>query len=297
MIKSKQNKVPFEMTNQILRIINQLIDKQEDFPSAKFFTVKQYNSPLEEPEISEDHATEKTEKNLKDFWDYLISIKAVKKVASVSNETFLSVSPGICNDVNVTSGTQNFNDILLGKTKMTTLISSKDDSLKAIKLLPKKMRAKFRRADALDFIGMILAYEGEKAVYKPIINKIKALLPKEKISHDSEMQKDNNTLKNKKVSFNEEFPEIKIGKTTIKLPPNKKEYLFCKAIFKHKKKEAIDWSTIWEDMTGEELTMKEPRNERYVLDAVNAINKRIKKELQTEYKVFLWQEKTISRQF
>ena len=102
-----------------------------------------------------------------------------------------------------------------------------------------------------------------------------------------------------KIEFLDEEPALKLGDKKCALPPYKNEHFFCRATFEHQINEPIDWSIIYEKMTGyyEDHFGKSKdtrQNQRLVYDAIEAINKRAKELLDIE-KLFVWQEKTIKR--
>ena len=102
-----------------------------------------------------------------------------------------------------------------------------------------------------------------------------------------------------KIEFLDEEAILKLGDKKCALPPYKNEHFFCRAAFEHQINEPIDWSIIYEKMTGyyEEHFGKSKdtrENQHRVYDAMEAINKRAKELLNIE-KLFVWQEKTIKR--
>ncbi len=102
-----------------------------------------------------------------------------------------------------------------------------------------------------------------------------------------------------KVKFLDDESTIELGGKKCPLPPYKNEHFFCRAAFEHQINEPIDWSIIYEKMTGyyEEHFGKSKdtrENQRRVYDAMEAINKRAKELLDIE-KLFVWREKTIKR--
>lgn len=102
-----------------------------------------------------------------------------------------------------------------------------------------------------------------------------------------------------KVEFLDEEAVLKLGAKKCALPPYKNEHFFCRAAFEHQINEPIDWSIIYEKMTGyyEEHFGKSKdtrENQRRVYDAMEAINKRAKELLDIEI-LFVWREKTIKR--
>jgi len=102
-----------------------------------------------------------------------------------------------------------------------------------------------------------------------------------------------------KVEFLDEEVILKLGDKKCALPPYKNEHFFCRATFEHQINEPIDWSIIYEKMTGYyEEHFGKPKDAREnwhrVYDTMEAINKRVKELLDIE-KLFVWQEKTIKR--
>ncbi len=101
---------------------------------------------------------------------------------------------------------------------------------------------------------------------------------------------------NLKSNFNDKKPAILIGKKTISLPPYKNEHYFCRVAFKHPVNELVDWSEIYEKMTGNDVFKggdKSKTEWRVVYDAMEAVNGKVKK--QTDNTLFEWKEKTIRR--
>lgn len=85
---------------------------------------------------------------------------------------------------------------------------------------------------------------------------------------------------------------IKLDEQEVQLPPFKNEYCLAKYMFDSKAKNPIDWSFIYEEMTGNPVSSNH-KNKRTVYDASESINSRLKK---IGYKpIFDWKEKTILR--
>ena len=102
-----------------------------------------------------------------------------------------------------------------------------------------------------------------------------------------------------KVEFLDNESALKLGDKNCALPPYKNEHFFCRAAFEHQINEPIDWSIIYEKMTGyyeEHFGKSKDMRENWhrVYDSMEAINKRAKETLNIE-KLFVWQEKTIKR--
>ncbi len=108
-------------------------------------------------------------------------------------------------------------------------------------------------------------------------------------------------LKNIDISYEDDSAILIIEGKKCQMPPYKNEHYFCRAMYEHKKGEVVDWSILWEKMTGYDATLITPEakkeNWRTVYDTVNALNKRIKECLKTDDDLFIWKEKTIRRNY
>jgi len=109
-------------------------------------------------------------------------------------------------------------------------------------------------------------------------------------------------LKSQIIEFDDDKAIIKIGKLNVALPPYKNEHYFCRSAFEYPAKEPIDWSIIYEKMTGyyeayygKSLEIRE--NWRLVYDTMRAVNERIKEVINTNDNLFTWQEKTLKRNY
>lgn len=101
-----------------------------------------------------------------------------------------------------------------------------------------------------------------------------------------------------KVHFIDEKATIEIQEVKIKLPPNKNEYCLCKVMFNKEVDVPIDWSNVFEEMTGKDFTEGNTEtNKRCVYDTYLAINSRLKEELNTDQELFTWKGKTITRNY
>lgn len=98
------------------------------------------------------------------------------------------------------------------------------------------------------------------------------------------------------IKFDDNEPSVKINNQTVSLPPYRNEHYFCRSIFQRKKGEAVDWSIICTEMDKLNPT-DTAQNKRMVQDTMYAINTRIKAVLPTTDDLFMWREKTITRQF
>lgn len=104
-----------------------------------------------------------------------------------------------------------------------------------------------------------------------------------------------NNLAGADIKFDDNGASIKINNQIVSLPPYKNEHFFCREMFKHLMKEPIDWSIIYKTMNGE--VDNQEKNKRTVFDTMYAINKRIEETINTKDKLFVWNEKTVARQF
>lgn len=89
---------------------------------------------------------------------------------------------------------------------------------------------------------------------------------------------------------------LQIGKQIISLPPQKNEHCFCRVMFGHPINEPVDWSEIYEEMTGDSVFKEKEKSKikwRMVYDTADAVNNRVKKYFDSP--LFRWEEKTIRR--
>jgi hypothetical protein len=99
------------------------------------------------------------------------------------------------------------------------------------------------------------------------------------------------------VSFKDTEAQITAGSSICQLPPFQNEHDFCRVMFQYKVGEAIDWSAIFEKMSGNAEVIGNEANKRTVQDTMYAINNRIKKYFNTEDNLFTWKNKSIKRNF
>lgn len=97
------------------------------------------------------------------------------------------------------------------------------------------------------------------------------------------------------VKFDDDNAYLIAGDRSVAMPPFKNEHLFCRAVFKRKKKEPVDWSIIYQEMTGKAEPDDQEKNKKAVQDTMYAINNRIKEVLETKDDLFIWREKTVTR--
>lgn len=75
-----------------------------------------------------------------------------------------------------------------------------------------------------------------------------------------------------KLEFDDETGILTLGIKTAQIPPETKEDYLCRAMFKHRVGEAVDASTIYEEMTDDDKWDETAR--RMLKDAVRRVNKR-----------------------
>jgi hypothetical protein len=102
-----------------------------------------------------------------------------------------------------------------------------------------------------------------------------------------------------KTEFIDDEAIIKIGNKKCQLPPYKNEHFFCRAIYEFPVNEPVDWSIIYEKITGyESKYFKKPanikENWRIVYDTMKRLNKRVEEVLGIK-ELFVWKNKTIRR--
>lgn len=140
--------------------------------------------------------------------------------------------------------------------------------------------------------------------YKEIEKKYNAIRKTAEIEPKVELPlgKQKVKLGSEEIKFNDEKAIIEIGNKKCPLPPYKNEHYFCRAVFEYPVNEPIDWSIIYEKMTGyyETYYGKPPEireNWRLVYDTMRAVNERIKEIINTDDNLFTWQEKTLKRNY
>jgi len=102
-----------------------------------------------------------------------------------------------------------------------------------------------------------------------------------------------------KTEFIDDEAIIKIGDKKCQLPPYKNEHFFCRALYEYPINEPVDWSIIYEKITGYwEKYFGKPKNWRknwrIVYDTMKRVNKRVGEVLGIK-ELFKWKNKTIKR--
>lgn len=92
---------------------------------------------------------------------------------------------------------------------------------------------------------------------------------------------------------------LMLGDAVAQLPPMKNEHCFCRAMFKYRINEPVDWSLPYEEMAGGNIDgaynpEQNAKARRMVYDTTKSLNSRAKEHLGIE-ELFSWQGKTIKR--
>jgi len=143
----------------------------------------------------------------------------------------------------------------------------------------------------------------DKNTEKSLVQKIEIVNPIKILS--GENSKDKLKLKihleNTTIDYDDNKPSIKIGKKEVALPPYKNEHFLCRAMYEYRKGEAVDWSIIWEKMTGYDENPDKPEPQKSdwhsVYDTMRALNKRIQECISTDNFFLVWKEQTITRNY
>ena len=86
---------------------------------------------------------------------------------------------------------------------------------------------------------------------------------------------------------------LKIGNVKIKLPPSGNEMDFCRVIYKYPVNKTVDWSEIYEEMTGDLSFERSESKKKKISDTARSLNRRV--ENNNFNALFSWQRKTVSR--
>lgn len=87
---------------------------------------------------------------------------------------------------------------------------------------------------------------------------------------------------------------LMLGDAVAHLPPMKNEHCLCRAMFKHRINEPVDWSLPYEEMTGDMEIQNHEKAKRMVYDTTKSLNDRAQKHLGID-DLFRWEGKTIKR--
>ncbi len=146
----------------------------------------------------------------------------------------------------------------------------------------------------LDDLGLI-KFEG---ITSEIIHIHKGAIPIFKIHllkniDISELLEKDIIISNKNIEFLDNKAQLKLKNKACQLPAFKNEHFLCRAMFEFQIEEPVDWSIIYEKMTGEEPKKNGKKELRVVYDAMEAVNKRTMDGFGK--KIFIWSKKTITR--
>ena len=109
------------------------------------------------------------------------------------------------------------------------------------------------------------------------------------------------SLEQAAIEFNDEIGAIIINGLKCNLPPFQNEHCLARAIFGYKKGQPVDWSFIYEKMTGDfpanSPHLGDSKMKRTVNDTVRRLNERIQRTINTEDLLIDQKGKTIIRNF
>ncbi len=77
-----------------------------------------------------------------------------------------------------------------------------------------------------------------------------------------------------KIKFLDKEATLEINGERVELPPSKNEYYFCRAMFKQPINVFVDWSVLYEEITGSD-GLGDKANWRKVYDTFRSVNRRI----------------------
>lgn len=145
-------------------------------------------------------------------------------------------------------------------------------------------------------------HSGWFVLTKPDLDKIqsfKQMLKRE--TEDTEKADVSDSLASP-VIFNDNEAIIEAKGCKCQLPPFRNEHFLCRAVYEYSAGEVVDWSFLYEKMTGYySAYYGKPQNTRenwrLVYDAMMAVNKRVKQTFNTKNNLFTWQEKTLKRNY
>lgn len=89
---------------------------------------------------------------------------------------------------------------------------------------------------------------------------------------------------------------LKINSRGVPLPAFTNEHYLCRVMFEYMVGEWVDWSVIYEKMTGNEPN-NEVKNSRMVRDAMYALNERVREIAKIDKDLLDWKNKSLKRIF
>lgn len=99
------------------------------------------------------------------------------------------------------------------------------------------------------------------------------------------------------VVFDDDKAAIKFGDQLCFLPSFKNEHDFCRIMFRKEIDQPVDWSVIYQEMSGTQEVIGNIKNKRTVQDTMYAINNRVKSSFNTKDNLFSWTNKSVKRNF
>jgi hypothetical protein len=136
-------------------------------------------------------------------------------------------------------------------------------------------------------------------LYGSIEKSCSKLLPAEDKSKDNIPTLKTTSLVAGRVIFDNEKATISFNDKLCILPPHKNEHNLCSIMFKRKINIPIEWVDIYTTITGqgeEDIDMSK-EEQRVIYDAMEAANRRVKKDLHTKDNLFTWKSKSIRRNY
>lgn len=115
---------------------------------------------------------------------------------------------------------------------------------------------------------------------------------------EDNMQKKKNTLKDKTIEFDEALPAILVNGKPCALPPAKNEACLSRVMFGRRIGEFVDWSVIYNEMTGiDKDVIGDENNKKSVRDTMSRLNKRVREIIGTDDELLSWGNKSIKRNY
>ena len=126
-----------------------------------------------------------------------------------------------------------------------------------------------------------------------------ALLNTSKVKEVKKLIEEKTEAPLEKIKFIDTEAAIVAGTHRCNLPPNKNEHYLCRAMFARKINEPVDWSIIFEEITGSEMGaegLSEPEK-KSIRDTMFLLNERIKSCFNTKRRFLKRRSGTIIRNF
>lgn len=111
---------------------------------------------------------------------------------------------------------------------------------------------------------------------------------------------DNKSLKGRKITYDETKQIIFIDAIPCTLMPSRNESDLAKVMFKKEIGQFVDWSILYEEITGIEalgIDKQNQKRQKMLRDTKDRLNKHIKHVVNTEDNLLSWKNKSISRNY